>query len=131
MPEFCDVALPVPLDMTFTYRVGVENSLEPVVGGRVLVPFRAERLSGIVTALHDNAPSMAAKSLYSVIDDAPVLSEQLLQLGKWIAQYYVAPIGEVLRTMLPLAAEVRRRWAYRTTALGEQRLFESAQRGSS
>src|SRR5579884_826484 len=105
MPEFCDVALPVPLDTTFTYRVSAEGdptaASEPVVGGRVLVPFRTERLSGIVTALHDKPPSVAAKSIYSVIDETPVLSEQLLQLGRWIAQYYVAPIGEVLRTMLP------------------------------
>jgi len=51
MPEFCDVALPVPLDMVFTYRVSAEAT--PVVGGRVLVPFRQQRLTGIVVELHD------------------------------------------------------------------------------
>ncbi|HEX4663612.1 MAG TPA: hypothetical protein VH196_04420, partial [Terriglobales bacterium] len=54
MPDFCDVALPVPLEMTFTYRV---NGQTPVVGGRVLVPFRTSRLPGVVTALHDRPPS--------------------------------------------------------------------------
>ena len=48
MPQFCDVAVPVPLDATFTYRIP-EDSPEPVVGGRVIVPFREQRLSGIVT----------------------------------------------------------------------------------
>ena len=46
--------------MTFTYKIA---DCEPVVGGRVLVPFRAERLSGVVTALHDSAPSMQAKAV--------------------------------------------------------------------
>ena len=55
MPQFCDVAVPVPLDATFTYRIP-ENSPEPCVGGRVIVPFREKRLCGIVTELHDREP---------------------------------------------------------------------------
>ena len=47
MPEFCDVALPVPLDIVFTYRI--PEGMQPVVGGRVLVPFRQQRMSGVVT----------------------------------------------------------------------------------
>jgi primosomal protein N' (replication factor Y) len=53
MPEFCDVALPVPLDMAFTYRVPADAA--PVVGGRVLVPFRQQRMSGIVVELHSTS----------------------------------------------------------------------------
>src|SRR5690242_2541201 len=128
MPEFCDVALPVPLDMVFTYRV---NGTAPVVGGRVLVPFRAERLPGVVTALHDSPPSVQAKNVHSVLDAEPVLDSQLLQLGEWISHYYLAPIGEVLRTMLPLSAEVRRAWTYSITLAGELALHDSAQIGAS
>ena len=47
MPTFCDVSLPVPLDMIFTYKIAEQ---QPVVGGRVLVPFRNQRISGVVTA---------------------------------------------------------------------------------
>ena len=68
MPLFCDVAVPVPLDATFTYRVG---DTVPVMGGRVLVPFRTTRIAGIVTALHDNPPSMTAKSIITVMDAVP------------------------------------------------------------
>ena len=128
MPEFCDVALPVPLDMVFTYRV---NGMAPVIGGRVLVPFRTERLPGIVTALHDSPPSVEAKGVHSVLDSAPVLDQHLLQLGEWIAHYYLAPIGEVLRTMLPLSAEVKRAWTYAITESGEVALHESAHLGAS
>ena len=56
--------------------------------------------------------------LEAVLDDEPLLSEQLLALAEWIAQYYLAPLGEVLRGMLPLMAEVRRTVYYRITDLG-------------
>src|SRR5262245_27615139 len=126
--QFCDVALPLPLEQTFTYLV---NGHSPVVGGRVLVPFRTGRLPGIVTALHDQQPSFEAKNLHSVIDAAPVLDEHLLKLGEWIVGYYMAPIGEVLRTMLPLGAEVRRAWAWRITEAGMEALGKSAEVGAS
>ena len=61
MPQFCDVAVPVPLDATFTYRIP-ENSPEPCIGGRVIVPFREQRLCGIVTELHDRKPEFTTQS---------------------------------------------------------------------
>lgn len=129
MPEFCDVALPVPLDMVFTYHVSAEAT--PVVGGRVLVPFRQQRLTGIVVELHDRKPSIAIKSVLGVLDATPVLDDQLLRLGRWIADYYLAPIGEVFRTMLPLNAEFKRSIAYRITAEGRLALHLAGMAGSS
>ncbi|MGD0164226.1 MAG: primosomal protein N' [Candidatus Sulfotelmatobacter sp.] len=129
MPEYCDVALPVPLDMVFTYRVPAEAA--PVVGGRVLVPFRQQRLTGVVVELHDRKPSVATKIIQSVLDVSPVLDEQLLRLGRWIADYYLAPLGEVFRTMLPLNAEFKRAVAYRITAEGQLALHLAGMSGSS
>jgi len=129
MPDFCDVALPVPLDMAFTYRV--PEGMQPVVGGRVLVPFRQQRMSGVVITLHDRAPKVQAKNIFSVLDAAPVLDAQLLQLGKWIADYYLAPIGEVFRTMLPLAAEFKQAVGYRITNEGQMALHLAGTSGSS
>ena len=128
MPDFCDVALPVPLEMTFTYRV---NGQTPVVGGRVLVPFRTSRLPGVVTALHDRLPSMEAKTVHSVLDSEPLIDAHLMRLAEWISNYYIAPIGEVLRAMLPLQAEVRRDWSYAITETGRKALYDSAQLGNS
>jgi primosomal protein N' (replication factor Y) (superfamily II helicase) len=128
MPDFCDVALPVPLEMTFTYRV---NGQTPVVGGRVLVPFRTSRLPGVVTALHDRPPSMQAKTVHAVLDSEPIIDASLMQLAEWISSYYIAPIGEVLRSMLPLQAEVKRAWTYSITATGQKALCDSAQSGNS
>jgi primosomal protein N' (replication factor Y) len=129
MPDFCDVALPVPLDMAFTYRVA--DGISPVVGGRVLVPFRQQRLSGVVVDLHDRAPKVHAKNVISVLDIEPVLDEQLIRLGKWIADYYLAPLGEVFRTMLPLGAEFKRVVAYRITEEGQTALHSAGMSGSS
>src|SRR6476646_8405837 len=129
MPEFCDVALPVPLNLVFTYAV--PEGLQPVVGGRVLVPFRQQRMSGIVTALHDNNPTVKTKNVISVLDPAPVLDEQLIHLGQWIADYYLAPVGEVFRTMLPLGAEFRKAIGYRITEQGHMALHLAGMSGSS
>lgn len=129
MSEFCDVALPVPLDTVFTYRI--VDGVQPVVGGRVLVPFRQQRMSGIVTAIHDTAPKVAAKALVGALDSEPVLSEQLMSLGHWIANYYLAPLGEVFRTMLPLSAEFQRAIYYRITDEGRMALHLAGMSGSS
>ena len=129
MPDFCDVALAVPLDMVFTYRVPAEAT--PVVGGRVLVPFRQQRLTGIVTELHDRKPDVKIKSILNVLDSSPVLDDQLLRLGRWIADYYLAPLGEVFRTMLPLNAEFKRAIAYRIAKEGRMALHMAGVRGSS
>jgi primosomal protein N' (replication factor Y) (superfamily II helicase) len=131
MPLFCDVALAVPLDMVFTYAV--PPGMEPVVGGRVLVPFRQQRMSGIVVELHNRPPQVKAQQIKQVIealDLTPVLDEQLLKLGKWIADYYLAPAGEVFRTMLPLSAEFKRSVEYRITDEGRMALHLAGMSGS-
>ena len=124
MPAYCEVALPVPLDHTFTY--GVRPGQSPQRGARVIVPFRNEKLIGVVTALAANAPpDVEVRYLEAVLDEEPLLSEHLLELGAWTAQYYLAPLGEVLRAMLPLAAEVRRTVYYRISDLGRDVLAAS------
>ena len=129
MSQFCDVALPVPLDQAFTYELGV---LEAEVGARVMVPFAGQRLVGVVVGLHDVAPGdgVKVKRVERVLDEVALLSDKLMELGKWIASYYCAPLGEVLRGMMPLTAEVKRQWVYRIGDAGRRVLFEGA-KGSS
>ncbi len=110
MSQFCDVALPVPVDSLFTYAFG--EAAEPVVGGRVLVPFRQEQMQGVVVRVHSDAAQLTQtkiKSILRVVDAEPVLSAEQLKLATWIAEYYLSPLGEVLRSMLPLQAEIRQR----------------------
>jgi primosomal protein N' (replication factor Y) len=130
MPEYCDVAVPVPLDAVFTYRL--PDGIQPPAGGRVLVPFRQQRLVGIVTELHDRPPKITAKNVIEGLDEAdtPALTEELLRLGKWISEYYLAPLGEVFRTMLPLNADFRRAVVYRITEPGRLALHLAGSTGS-
>ncbi len=124
MPAYCEVALPVPLDRTFTYSV--PENLFAQRGARVVVPFRKEKLIGVVTGVSEQAPAdFEARAIEAVLDDEPLLGEQLLTLAEWIAQYYIAPLGEVLRGMLPLMAEVRRTVYYRIADPGRDVLAES------
>jgi primosomal protein N' (replication factor Y) len=124
MTAYCEVALPVPLDRLFTYAVR-EGQL-PQRGARVIVPFRKEKLIGVVTGLNVTAPAeFEMRYIETVLDDEPLLSDNLLGLAEWMAQYYLAPLGEVLRGMLPLMAEVRRTVYYRITDLGRDVLARS------
>jgi primosomal protein N' (replication factor Y) (superfamily II helicase) len=130
MALYCDVALPVPLDQAFTYAV---NDVVPVVGARVLVPFSGQVLMGVVVRVHEDAPveGFEIKPVQQVLDDAALLPDELMELARWIASYYVAPLGEVLRGMLPLAAEVKRHFSYRIAEAGRRVLYEGAAKGSS
>ena len=124
MAAYCEVALPVPLDHTFTY--GVRLGQRPQRGARVIAPFRNEKLIGVVTALEAKAPAeVEVRYIEAVLDEEPLLSDHLLELAEWTAQYYLAPLGEVLRAMLPLAAEVRRTVYYRLTDLGRDVLADA------
>src|SRR5450432_992110 len=130
MPQFCDVALPVPLDRLFTYALRPGED-PPAVGCRVLVPFRTEKMAGVVIRLHDEAPPVEARPIEAVLDTEPMVSPELLELAAWIGRYYIAPLGEVLRSMLPLMAEVKHQVLYRITETGAKVLYQSAEQGSS
>ena len=130
MTQYCDVALPVPLDRAFTYELG---ELDAEVGARVMVPFGGQLLVGVLVGLHDVSPGaeVEVKRVQRVMDEAALLPGELMELGKWVAAYYCAPLGEVLRGMMPLTAEVRRQWVYRIGEQGRKVLYEGAAKGSS
>jgi primosomal protein N' (replication factor Y) (superfamily II helicase) len=112
MPEgsyqYCDVSLPVPLDQPFTYSLPETLRHRVSPGSRIVVPFGPRKLTGVILRCHDEPPSVAAREALRLLDSTPVLGAELLALGRWIAAYYCAPLGEVLRGMLPLASEIRR-----------------------
>jgi primosomal protein N' (replication factor Y) (superfamily II helicase) len=105
---FCCVALAVPLRTTFTYAVP-ETLRETVqAGSRVLVPFRRKALVGVVVEFAESAPQgTKIREITRVLDMDPALTPNLIELAQWIAGYYLAPIGEVFRAMLPPVTELR------------------------
>ncbi len=116
--RYCDVSLPVPLDRPFTYELPMTMRHRTQPGARVLVPFGSRRLTGVVLRIHDDCEAVTVKEALKLLDESPVLDAELLQLGAWIAEYYCAPLGEVLRGMLPLAGETRRSVTYALTGAG-------------
>ncbi len=97
-PSFVQVALPLPLDRTFTYSVS-EPVPEP--GTRVLVPFRREERIGFVVDAADDEGRKGVRPVLAVLDPSPVVPPTQLRLARWMSDYYVAPLGITLRTMLP------------------------------
>jgi primosomal protein N' (replication factor Y) len=99
---YADVALSVPLSRAFTYRVPSDLQLAP--GMRVAVPFSGQKLPGFVLRLHDRAPE-GVKRVFSVagcFERDPVFPNELLTFLARAADYYFAPIGEVLKAAAPL-----------------------------
>jgi primosomal protein N' (replication factor Y) (superfamily II helicase) len=107
---FCNVALAVPLRNTFTYAVPEAMRDEVRPGSRVLVPFRKKSIVGVVIEMTESAPEgTPIREVSKVLDLVPALTPKLIELGLWIASYYLAPIGEVFRAMLPPVTEIARK----------------------
>jgi primosomal protein N' (replication factor Y) len=119
LAPFCNVALPVPLRTTFTYSIpeALRSSIQP--GSRVLVPFRKKSLVGVVVDLVETPPTSAQlRDISKVMDVRPALTPKLIELAHWIANYYLAPIGEVFRAMIPPITELKFQRAVILTAAG-------------
>lgn len=117
-PLYCDVSLPVPMDQAFSYKLPLTLRHRVAVGCRVLVPFGSRQLAGVVIAAHQDAPQGQAREVLHLLDEEPALDEDMLALGRWIAHYYCAPLGETLRAMTPLASDVKRSKTYGLTSAG-------------
>ncbi len=101
-PRFVEVALPLPLFQTFTYAVeeGLANPV--VVGSRVVVPLRSGKEIGIAVGMSDVSPlKRKPKAVLESPDALPAINPSLLELARWMADYYIVPLGLTLRTVLP------------------------------
>ncbi|MGA6960565.1 MAG: DEAD/DEAH box helicase family protein, partial [Candidatus Acidiferrales bacterium] len=106
--RYLEVALPVPLRAAFTYAVPDSFNGEELVGRRVLVPFRNRPMVGVGLALTEQAPeTKRIKEIAELLDPLPALPPKLIELGHWISRYYLAPVGETFRAMLPPEIELR------------------------
>ena len=114
--SYADVILPVPLEGLFTYSV--PDALQPLLkpGMRVLVPFgRGKTYVGIVDHLHDQKPEgYTVKSITQLMDQQPILLDAQLKLWHWIADYYMSPIGDVMKAALPAGLKAEEGYRPRT-----------------
>ncbi len=100
--RFAEVAVPLPLPEPLLYAVPGELAHLTRLGVRARVAVGKRRVTGVVVGLRSAAPAaMEVRPLERVLDLEPVLPPDLLELARFVADYYLAPIGEVVRSMLP------------------------------
>jgi primosomal protein N' (replication factor Y) (superfamily II helicase) len=125
---YCEVALPVPLRSLFTYAIPERLAESVCAGSRVVVPFRNRALAGVVVQTSVRLPDPErvknVREIVEVLDPVPALPPKLLELGRWVADYYVAPIGEVFRAMLPPQIDLRHEREFLMTETGRTRRAE-------
>ena len=125
---YCEVALPVPLRSLFTYEIPERLAGSVCAGSRVVVPFRNRAMTGVVVEASVRRPDPAhvknIKEIVEVLDAIPALPPKLLELGRWVGGYYVAPLGEVFRAMLPPQIDLRHEREFLMTDAGRARRTE-------
>ncbi|MCF8233568.1 MAG: primosomal protein N' [Bacteroidales bacterium] len=110
---FAEVLLPLPVKGLYTYRVPFELNETVRNGQRVVVQFGKKKIyTGIVFNIHENPPkSYQVKYILSVLDLYPVVNEIQMEFWRWISEYYMSSMGEVMNTALPsslkLASETK------------------------
>jgi len=130
LPEFVEVALPLPLRQVFTYRlpVGLQENIQ--LGARLLVPFGKRQLTGYAVALHQKiSPELGIeeatiKDALELLDSEPLLTEEIIKLTQWTADYYATSWGEMLKASLPAGINAAVEQVYSITAKGLDELLK-------
>ncbi len=136
LPEFVEVALPLPLRQTFTYRLpmGLRENIQ--IGARLLVPFGKRQLTGYAVALHAViSPELeieeeTIKDALELLDSEPLLTGEIVRLTQWTADYYAASWGEMLKASLPAGINATVEQVYSITAKGRDELLKTTSANS-
>ena len=99
---YTDVVLPVPLQQCFTYNVPDKFTSSVKVGCRVIVQFGNRKFyTAIIKKVHTQQPEYETKPIELVLDDSPIISENMFPFWEWISNYYLCTVGEVMKAALP------------------------------
>ena len=101
VPKFAQIAIALPIDRIFHYSIPDNLQEEIAVGKRVFVPFTSRRVVGYIVGLSDEADVKEVKAIESVIDKAPLITEEMLDLTKWIKDTYFCSWGEAIEAAIP------------------------------
>ncbi|HSE36703.1 MAG TPA: primosomal protein N', partial [Blastocatellia bacterium] len=125
---FAEVAVPVYIRQTFTYRLPGGMASHAQLGCRVLVPFGKKFLTGFIVDLHESLQSevdeIDIKDVEELVDESPIITPEILELTRWVSDYYFAPWGECLRAALPAGATSISEQVLSLTTLGRAALTE-------
>ena len=126
-----EVAVALPVADVFTYRDLPREGRLPL-GSQVVVPFRGRKVTGFVVGHPEAIPPDAPEKIrpiLAVVGDSPVLDQAVLDLCRWAASYYLAPLGEVLCAALPSGERASSSRRLRLTAAGQAAADGSANAG--
>ena len=103
--SYAEVAVPLHVFQTFTYRLSPDQSVQAAIGARLVVPLGRNQVTGYIVGLHDELPTelgeIEVKDAQTLVDTEPVCSPEILELARWVADYYACPLGEVIKAALP------------------------------
>ena len=106
---FADILVEVvskSTDKTFTYKI--PNGMEAMVGMRALIPFGKRVIEGFIIRVYEHDGfDYEVKDIIKLVDERPVLNEEMLELGKYISKKTLAPLTMCYQTMLPRALKAR------------------------
>ncbi|HKJ45041.1 MAG TPA: primosomal protein N' [Balneolales bacterium] len=100
--QFADIAFPTAVREVFTYRIQDKMIDKISVGMRVWVPLQSHMAIGMVVRLHNHKPDFKTKDIARILDDTPVMSEEMLALTEWVHRFYYASWGETIQAALPV-----------------------------
>ncbi len=120
---YLEVSLPLPIARHFYYRLPETPSKPVQPGQRVLVPLGNRKVTGYVLKAHRRLPAdfpqtAELKPVLEVLDDSSLISPGLFELSRWVADYYFASLGEVLKACLPPRINPRMEQRFSLTASG-------------
>ena len=129
---YAEVAIPLHVHQTFTYRLPETIAASAKPGARVLVPFGRQLLTGYIVHLHETLEESGQtdegfeiKDAEELFDTEPLVTPELLDLTKWIADYYYAPWGETIKSCLPAGINSDAETLFTITEAGREALAEA------
>ncbi len=126
MTQIANIAVCLPLEKTFNYVVPETMKDSIQIGMRVLVPFSGRKVTGFVIGLMDQSPKEfegELKEIEAILDEAPLIDHQMLRLYQWISDYYIYPLGEVIKTGIPPGLQLKSRWFVSLTQYGKEAIM--------
>jgi primosomal protein N' (replication factor Y) len=98
---YVNIALNIGINKLFTYRVPPILTAEIQTGKRVLVPFRKNIVTGVVTGISDGPQPDKVRDIKSFLDKDRILQDEYIEFCKWLSAYYISPVGELIFSGIP------------------------------
>ncbi len=127
MKEIVEVAIGLPVSKTFHYLIPEKMKGSIQIGVRVLVPFKGRKVTGYTIDLLEEPPKEVEgklKEVEDLLDEAPLISSPMLRFFRWISEYYLYPLGEVIKTGLPPGLQLKSELILSLSAEGKNSLIQ-------